>query len=91
MAGYSDPLADVKDTLSVYEDHWIKLGLDNNIKTQLRNIKNYFESVFSWDIYTLSGFNQSLKFNIIDKVQEKKEMIIDMDGTGKGDEFVFYR
>lgn len=81
----------MKDTLSVYEDHWIKLGLDNNIKTQLRNIKNCFESVFSWDIHTLSGFNQSFKFNIIDKVQEKQEMIIDMDGTGKDDEFVFYR
>ncbi|XP_016657442.1 uncharacterized protein LOC107882879 [Acyrthosiphon pisum] len=91
MSGYNNPLADVKDTLSVYEDHWIKLGLDNNIKIQLRNIKNCFESVFSWDIYTLSGFNQSFKFNIIDKVQEKQEMIIDMDDTGKGDEFVFYR
>jgi len=91
MTGYNNPLADVKDTWSVSEDHWIKLGLDNNIKTQLRNIKNCFESVFSWDIYKLSGFNQSLKFNIIDRVQEKQEMIIDMDGTDTGDEFVFYR
>jgi len=91
MTGYNNSLVDVNDTLSVYEDHWIKLGLDNNIKTQLRNIKNCFESVFSWDIYTLSGFNQSFKFNIIDKVQEKQEMIMDMDGTGKDDEFVFYR
>jgi len=83
--------SDVNRAFPDDDDHWIERGLDNNIKAQLRKIKNNFESIFSWNIHQLSGFNQSLDFNIINKVQEKQEMIRDMDGTCTDNEFIFYR
>jgi len=76
MAVHDDNLSEEMGALSV-DDHWIELGLDDNIQTQLRKIKNDFESVFSWDIHKSSEFNRNLFLNIIDKVKEKLSMIID--------------
>jgi len=79
MAGYVDQLSDAMGVLSFNDDHWNELGLDNNIRTQLRKIENDYESIFSWDIQKLTGINQNLLMNLIDKVREKQEMIIDKD------------
>lgn len=79
MAGYDDPLNDTMGALSVDDDHWIELGLDNKIRTQLSEIKNNYESIFSWDIQKLTGVNQSLHLNLIDKIRDKQEMITAMD------------
>ncbi|XP_025197118.1 uncharacterized protein LOC112595929 [Melanaphis sacchari] len=79
MAGYVEHLSDVMDTLSINDDHWNELELDENIRTQLKEIENDYESIFSWDIQRLTGCNQNLLVNIIDKVREKLEMVIDKD------------
>ncbi|CAI6350792.1 unnamed protein product [Macrosiphum euphorbiae] len=79
MAGYVDQLSDAMGALSFDNDHWNELGLDNSIRTQLRKIENEFESIFSWDIQKLTGINQNLMLNLIDKIREKQEMIIDKD------------
>jgi len=79
MAGYVDQLSDAMGALSFDNDHWNELGLDNSIRTQLRKIENEFESIFSWDIQKLTGINQNLMMNLIDKIREKQEMIIDAD------------
>ncbi|XP_029344700.1 uncharacterized protein LOC115033930 [Acyrthosiphon pisum] len=88
MAEYSCNLSDNMGALSVADDHSIELGLDDIIRAQLRKIKNDFDSVFSWDILQLSGYNQNIMYNIIDRVQENLEMII-IDG--KENEFNFSR
>ncbi|XP_060870952.1 uncharacterized protein LOC132945272 isoform X2 [Metopolophium dirhodum] len=87
MAVYDDNLSDKMGALSV-DDHWIELGLDDYIQTQLKKIKNDFESVFSWDIHKSSEFNPNLYLNINDRVQEKLSMIIDEIDEN---EFNFYR
>lgn len=71
-----DNLSDKMGALSV-DDHWIELGLDDYIQTQLKKIKNDFESVFSWDIHKSSEFHQNLYLNITDTVQENLSLIID--------------
>jgi hypothetical protein len=78
MAGYVEHLSDVMGTLLINDDHWNELGLDENIRTQLKEIENNYESIFSWDIQQLTG-GKHLKFNLIDKVREQIEMIIDKD------------
>eukprot|EP00102_Acyrthosiphon_pisum_P021228 XP_016658438.1 PREDICTED: uncharacterized protein LOC107883282 [Acyrthosiphon pisum] len=87
MAIYDDNLSDKMGALSV-DDHWIELGLDDYIQTQLKKIKNDFESVFSWDIHKSSEFNQNLYLNITDRIQENLSMIIDEIDEN---EFNFYR
>lgn len=79
MAGCDDHLNDPMGALSVDDDHWIELGLDNNIRTQLNEIKNDYESIFSWDIQKLTEIHHNLKFNFIDKIRDKQEMITTMD------------
>jgi len=83
--------SDVKSVFNDDDDHWIERGLNNDIKAQLREIKNNFESIFSWNIHQLSRFNQNLDFDIINKVQEKQEMLRDIDGMVTDGEFIFYR
>lgn len=79
MAGCVDQLSDAMGALSFNDDHWNELGLDGSIQTQLRKIENEYESIFSWNIQKLTGINQNLMMNLIDKVREKQEMIIDKD------------
>lgn len=79
MAGCVDELSDSMGALSFNDDHWNKLGLDNSIRRQLRKIEKDYESIFSWDIQQLTGVNQNLMMNLIDKIREKQEMIIDKD------------
>lgn len=79
MAGYDDPLNDAIGALSVGDDHWIELGLDNKIRKQLNEIKNNYESIFSWDIQKLTGVNLCMQLNLIDKIRDKQEIITAMD------------
>lgn len=79
MAGCVEHLSDAMGTLSVNDDHWNELGLDENIRKQLKKIENECESIFSWDIQRLTGCIQNLLINRVDKVREKIEMIIDKD------------
>jgi len=79
MAGYVDDLSDLMGALSFNDDHWNELGLDDSIRRQLRKIEKDYESIFSWDIQQLTGVNQNLMMNLIDKIHEKQEMIIDKD------------
>jgi len=80
MAGYVDQLSDAMGALSFNNNHWNELELDDSIRTQLKKIENDYESIFSWDIQKLTGANQNLMMNIIDKVREKQEMIMDNAG-----------
>jgi len=79
MAGYVDQLSDAIGALSFNDNHWNELELDDSIRTQLKKIENCYESIFSWDIQKLTGVNQNLMMNLIDKVREKQEMIIHKD------------
>jgi len=79
MASYVDHLSDAMGALSFNDDHWNELGLDDSTRTKLRKIENGYESIFSWDIQQLTGVKQNLMMNLIDKVREKQEMIIDKD------------
>lgn len=79
MARYDDPLNNAIGALSVDDDRWIELGLDYKIRTQLSEIKNNYESIFSWDIQKLTEVNMCQKWNLIDKIRDKQEMIITMD------------
>ncbi|KAE9528198.1 hypothetical protein AGLY_012620 [Aphis glycines] len=79
MARYDDPLNNAIGALSIDDDRWIKLGLDHKIRTQLSEIENNYESIFSWDIQKLTGVNLCRKLNLIDKIRDKQEMIITMD------------
>uniref|UniRef100_A0A2S2PAG1 Uncharacterized protein n=1 Tax=Schizaphis graminum TaxID=13262 RepID=A0A2S2PAG1_SCHGA len=78
MAGYIEHLSDEMGTLSI-NDHWNELGLDENIRKKLKEIENDYESIFSWNIQQLTGCNQNLMSNRIEKVREKLEMIIDKE------------
>ncbi|CAH1724475.1 unnamed protein product [Aphis gossypii] len=79
MARYDDPLNNAIGALSVDDDRWIELGLDYKIRTQLSEIKNNYESIFSWDIQKLTEVNMCQKWNLIDKIRDKQEMIVTMD------------
>ncbi|XP_060836483.1 uncharacterized protein LOC132919152 [Rhopalosiphum padi] len=76
MAGCVEHLSNEVGTLSI-NDHWNELGLDESHRTQLKEIENDYESIFSWNIQQLTGWNQNLMINLIEKVREKLEMIID--------------
>jgi hypothetical protein len=76
MAGCVEHLSNEVGTLSI-NDHWNELGLDESQRTQLKEIKNDYESIFSWNIQQLTGWNQNLMINIIEKVRDKLGMIID--------------
>jgi len=82
MAGFDDHLTNAMGAFSVNDD---EIVLDDNIRTQLTNIENNYESIFSWDIHRCTGVNKNLLFNLIDKVREQKQMTIDM--ATKDDEF----
>jgi len=70
MAGYvKNDLTDVMGALTIDENRWEKLGLDDNIRTQLLKIENDYESIFSWKIKQLTGANQNLKANLIDNIR----------------------
>ncbi|CAI6343167.1 unnamed protein product [Macrosiphum euphorbiae] len=77
---------DAMAALSVNDDLWKELGLDDIIQTQLIKIENDYESIFSWDIQRLTGVSQNLRLNLVDKVREKQEMLTGMDSC-KNDEF----
>ncbi|XP_001946582.1 uncharacterized protein LOC100165115 [Acyrthosiphon pisum] len=77
---------DAMAALSVNDDRWKELGLDDIIQTQLIKIENGYESIFSWSIQRLTGSNQNLRFSLVDKVRGKQEMITYVDGC-KNDEF----
>ncbi|XP_022179430.1 uncharacterized protein LOC111040046 isoform X1 [Myzus persicae] len=79
MAGCVDQLSDAMGALSFNDNHWNELGLEDSIRMQLRKIENDYESIFSWDIQQLTGVNQNLMMNLIDKIREKQEMIMDKD------------
>jgi len=72
--------------LSVNDDRWKELGLDDIIQTQLIKIQNDYESIFSWDIQQLTGVNQNLRLSLVDKVRGKQEIITDVNGC-KNDDF----
>ncbi|XP_026822086.1 uncharacterized protein LOC113560423 [Rhopalosiphum maidis] len=78
MARFIEHLSDEMGTLSI-NDHWNELGLDENIRKKLKEIENDYESIFSWNIQQLTGCNQNLMNNRIEKVREKLEMIIDKE------------
>jgi len=86
MAVYGDHFTDSKAKLSVNDDRWKELGLDDTIRKQLIKIEYDYESVFSWGIQGLIGVNQNRMLILLDKVREKQEIFIDVDGS-KGDEF----
>jgi len=77
---------DAMAALSVNDDLWKELGLNDIIQTQLIKIENDYESIFSWGIQRLTGVSQNLRSNLVDKVRGKQEMITGMD-SGKNDEF----
>jgi len=79
MARYDDPQNNAIGALSVDDDRWIELGVDHKIRTQLSEIKNNYESIFSWDIQKLKGVNLCLQLNLIDKIRDKQEIITTMD------------
>ncbi|XP_016657441.1 uncharacterized protein LOC100160247 isoform X2 [Acyrthosiphon pisum] len=83
MAGlYDDHLTDAMGAVSVNDD---EIVLDDNIRTQLTEIENNYESIFSWDLQRFTGVNKNLLLNLIDKVRGQKQMTIDM--ATKVDEF----
>jgi len=89
MAGCVDELSDSIGALSFNDNHWNELGLENSIRRQLRKIEKDYESIFSWDIQQLTGVNQNLMMNLIDKIREKQEMIIDKDNEFNLNRYLF--
>lgn len=90
MASYDDHLANEMGALSVDADPCKELELDNNIRSQLRKIENDYESIFSWSIGRLTGVNQNLLLNLLDKIREKQEMIIDKDNEFNLNRYLTY-
>jgi len=75
-------LPNAMGALSVDDNRWKELGLDDNIRTQLRKIENDYESIFSWNIKQLTGANQNLMTNLIDNIRGQLEIITVMDSNG---------
>ncbi|XP_060878757.1 uncharacterized protein LOC132951078 isoform X2 [Metopolophium dirhodum] len=88
MADEND-LPDAMGALSVDDNRWKELGLDDNIRTQLRKIENDYESIFSWNIKRLTGANQNLMTNLVNNIRGRLEIITVMDG--KDDTFKLTR
>lgn len=74
-----DEMSDTMCALSVNEESLNKLKLDDDVLAKLDQIKNDYESVFSWDVKQHTGISQNLMINLIDKVREKCEIIVDKD------------
>jgi hypothetical protein len=55
--------------------------LDNNVRAKLLQIENLYESIFSWEVKKLTGTNQNLMLNLIDKIQDKCKMIVDKENV----------
>lgn len=70
-------LSNSMGALSVDDDRWKELELDENIRTQLYEIENDYDSIFSWDIRRLIGNGQNLMMNLVHKVREEQELIVD--------------
>jgi hypothetical protein len=77
MAGCIDDLSKSMGALFTSDDDHLKeLGLTDAKRAKLREIENYYESVFSWDVKKLTNFKSSLLIDHIDHIQEKYEMHI---------------
>jgi len=76
MAEYDENyLSELMGALSIDDNHWEELGLDDSIRTQLIKIENDYESIFSWNIKQLTEPNQNLTSKLIDNVRGKLEII----------------
>ncbi|XP_050540163.1 uncharacterized protein LOC126904874 [Daktulosphaira vitifoliae] len=64
---------DVNTKISKNHDNQL---LDDSSQQILKQIKENYESVFSWGIKEKCGSNQNLLTNIIDKITEKHEMLL---------------
>jgi len=82
-------LTDAMGALSVDDNRWKELGLDDNTRTQLRKIESDYESIFSWNIKRLTGAYQNIMTNLFDNVRGQLEVIAVMDG--KDDKFKLTR
>lgn len=58
------------------DDHLKELGLADDTRAQLRQMKNDYESIFSWDIKRRSDFKGNLLNDHIDFIREKYEIHI---------------
>lgn len=74
-----DGMTDTMCALSVSEECLNKLKLDDNVRAKLDQIKNDYESIFSWDIKQHTGISQNLMMNLINTIREKCEIIVDKD------------
>lgn len=87
MAECIDSLSDSMASLSAssgdtdVDKHLKELKLDSSVRAKLLQIENAFESIFSWEVKKITGTNQNLMMNLIDKVQEKCEMVIDKENV----------
>ncbi|KAL4141617.1 hypothetical protein QTP88_004228 [Uroleucon formosanum] len=80
MAVNDDHSTDAMAALSVNDDCWKELELDDIVQTQLIKIENDYESIFSWDIKRLTGYSQNRMLNLVDKVRGKQEVITYFNG-----------
>lgn len=87
---HDNHLMDSVGEMSINDDCWRELGLDDEIRSKLIKIENEYESIFSWDIQRLTGVNRNLMMNLIDKVREQKSISTGMTAN-KDDEFNFIR
>lgn len=76
-----DEMSDTMCALSVNEECLPKLELDDDVLTKLEQIKNDYESIFSWDIKQRTGMRQNLMMNLIDRTRENCEIIVDKDNV----------
>lgn len=73
-------LSDAMDGLSI-NTSIKKPGLDDDLQTKLNEIKNIFETVFSWKIKEQMISKDNLLIDFIDKIQLKLE--VNMNGDDK--------
>lgn len=78
---YPDDLSKEMNDLSLNKVCLEELKMDDNTQKKLNKIKTDYESIFSWDIKQLTGINQNLMLNLIDRIKEKCEMIVDKDNA----------
>lgn len=77
MAELHNDLSKEMSALSVNNAHLNKLKLNDNVQSKLNKVKTDYESIFSWNIQKLTGNNQNLMLNLIDRIREKCEIIVD--------------
>lgn len=76
MATLSTSISDVD-----VNEHLKELGLADEARAKLLQIENNYEGIFSWEVKKLTGINQNLMMNLIDKIREECDLVVDKENA----------